>query len=155
MLAAAGVVKMKPLPDRRVLRHDDLQPSSRAIGAHKVFLHEGQAESVACGGDHIVDIVENQPSFDPDVQLAAMIVQLPWVKAAMCRQSQVDAIVVSQIDRPFVDWAGAELARRTDDDKSDIRADPGRDHVARHLRAEAHTGVETFGHDILQVVGDA
>ena len=76
---------------------DAHQPPVGKMRLDQVLRHIGQPKT----SQHRVQpqgyIVEDQLSFDPNPELAAVLLELPRINAAIGRQTQIDAIVIRKI----------------------------------------------------------
>ena len=87
------VVTMKP-----VFKNPD-EATFADLGQHLILEQPSQAEPGHCCADHHGRVVERQLPFHAHLQLAAVLLQFPCIKAARRRLAQIDALMIGQVLR--------------------------------------------------------
>lgn len=103
---------------------------------------------------HLPGTVECGLTIDMNVQFAPVFFEFPGVQAAVRREPQVDAAMLSEILRHFRYGSILEVSRRSDDGHADIRAEAYGNHVLCDLLARAHAGIVPFGNNVGEPVID-
>ena len=130
------------------------QPPVGEMGRHHILGQVGEAEAGDRRFEAEVGGGEHELALDPHPEFPAAFLELPGVEAAIGRQAQVDAAVERQVARGARPRAVGEVGGRADDRHPHVGADAHRDHVLRHLLAEADAGVVAPGDDVGQALVD-
>jgi len=114
--------------------------SAVQVWLREVLRHAGEAQSRERRVEHLDGAVVDELAVDAHFEFAAGFFEFPRVQPAVGWQAQVDAVVLGQVLRFLGRGALGEVRRRADDGHAHVRSDAHRDHVLRHLLAEAHAG---------------
>ncbi|MNT67497.1 hypothetical protein D3C72_2056480 [compost metagenome] len=82
------------------------------------------------------------------------LVEVPRQQSAMCRKSQIDAIVLRQIVRRLGHASAGKVSGRGDDSDTQVGTDAHGDHVLVHLIAQAYARVKALGYDVRHRIVD-
>ncbi len=130
------------------------KPSRIDLRLGKAFGNEPEAEPVDRHVADLGDAVAGHLAIDPYPQLLPVFLELPGVKPALRRQSEIDAVVMGQVLRHDGRRVATEIVRRTDDDHPLVGADANGDHSLRHDLAKTDARVEALGDDVGETVVD-
>ncbi len=75
-------------------------PFETALGEMRlcqILRHIGQAESGKRRSEHLESAVEDELALDAHLEFAITFFELPGVQAAVCGQTQIDAVVTDQV----------------------------------------------------------
>src|ERR1700737_5012554 len=97
--------------------------------AHHVLEDVRKPDPLGRGIDQNRTVVGHDVALDRDLEVLAVLYELPATDGAAGALSQTDAVVIVEVSRMRGLSAAREIGRRADDDKSLLSADSDRDHL--------------------------